>query len=83
LIDRDFIITWPPSNFRIPAYRTATEVLSISFKEAEGHNFISTNNRRNQDEPLRPYNNQEALEPGQAYRAETTTKAQGNMGNSH
>lgn len=59
------------------------EILRISLGEARSHNLIPTNNRRNQDEPPKTYNNQETLKQGQADGPETTAKTQGNLGHPH
>jgi site-specific recombinase XerC len=45
------------------------------------HTLIPTNNRRNQNGNLKPYQKRKALQQGQADRPKTTTKAQRNMGN--
>jgi hypothetical protein len=55
--------------------------LGVRFGEAEGHNLIPTNNRRNQNGRTKPHKSQKALEQGQADRSETTTQAQGNLVN--
>jgi len=47
------------------------------------HNLIPTNNRRNQNGHLEPYQNQKALKQRQANGVKTTTQTQRNLGNSH